>query len=124
MFKYKHLFLQSHGTNTFVVICFTFSLSDNEKPSFECPANQEIVANYTSPLPLVTWPDPEVTDNSGDTPEVICYPPSGSNFTIGETSVSCSAEDKHGNVRQCSFSIHILGRYFVIDVDLKLKKKL
>ena len=91
-----------------------FSYSDNEKPTLKCPANQETDTNYSSPTPQFTWEDPVATDNSGDTPEVICNPPSGTNFTIGETSVSCSAADKHGNVQQCSFSIHVLGTYFVI----------
>jgi HYR domain len=34
-------------------------------------------------------------------------PPSGSAFTIGDTTVLCSAMDEAGNTNSCSFSVHV-----------------
>ncbi len=75
-----------------------------------CPVNH---TNNTDPgqsTALVEWQHPLATDNSGDTTNVVCEPPSGSNFTIGTTRVNCTAVDGYGNEDRCSFDVSITGK--------------
>ena len=58
----------------------------------------------------VLWDGPKVSDNSGNVSHVICDPQSGTNFTIGETSVICEAFDGSGNRAECSFQVNVTGK--------------
>ena len=57
---------------------------------------------------IVVWEDPKVSDNSGNV-SVTCDPPSGTNFTIGQTAVLCEAIDGRGNRAECSFQVYVTG---------------
>ena len=61
---------------------------------------------------MVIWKDLRASDNSGNV-SVACDPPSGTNFTIGETIVICEAADNSGNKVQCYFDVNVTGKYFV-----------
>ena len=50
----------------------------------------------------------QVSDNSGEV-ELICEPPSGSIFKVGETLVKCTAIDGSGNVTIGEFLITVTG---------------
>ena len=63
---------------------------------------------------VAVWQTPSATDNSGDVPEVTCDPQSGSEFTIGQTLVTCKAVDSSGNINTCSFQIRVEGSCFLI----------
>ena len=85
-------------------------LIDTEAPSFEvCPISQTLSTRPGQPYAVAVWDDPDVTDNSGDIPNVICNPLSGSNFTMGQTLITCEAIDSSGNNNTCSFQIDIKG---------------
>jgi hypothetical protein len=58
---------------------------------------------------VVTYPPPTVT---GTCPplEVVCAPPSGSNFPVGTTPVTCTVTDGAGNSRSCSFTVTVVLR--------------
>ena len=57
------------------------------------------------------WEDPVATDNSGDSFRISCIPPSGHNFTIGQTVVTCTAFDDSENNATCTFNITVLSKY-------------
>ena len=59
---------------------------------------------------VATWQDPSATDNSGDVPEVTCDPLCGTNFTIGQTLITCEAVGSSGNNNTCSFQIAVKGK--------------
>ena len=60
-----------------------------------------VIVRYTG---LVT-----ASDNSGELPEIICEPKSGSIFKVGETLVKCTAMDSSGNVTIGEFLIIVTG---------------
>ena len=60
---------------------------------------------------MVKWEDPHASDNSGNV-STTCYPPSGNNFTIGQTVIICEAVDSSGNKAQCYFDVNVIGKYF------------
>lgn len=74
-------------------------------PVITCPA--DIMATATTPgssTVIVNYPAPTATDNCG-APTVVCTPPSGSAFSLGVTTVTCTATDAAGNTASCSFTV-------------------
>ncbi len=89
---------------------YPYLSTDNENPILEsCPANKTSYNDPGQSTALIVWQDPSATDNSGDSPTVVCNPPSGTNFTIGSTNVTCTALDGYGNQGNCSFYVDIIG---------------
>jgi uncharacterized repeat protein (TIGR01451 family) len=92
---------------------FTVKVNDTQPPAFAqgCPASVNAVTQITCPMTTsqtVSYTTPAVTDNcAGAT--VSCVPPSGSVFTVGTTSVSCTATDASGNTAMCSFAVRVWG---------------
>ena len=78
-----------------------------------CPGHQAVTTESDKPTQLLEWEPPIATDNSRDDPTVTCNPPSGSNFNIGQTSVTCTAVDAHGNSKNCIFYVDVNGTLFV-----------
>jgi uncharacterized repeat protein (TIGR01451 family) len=88
---------------------FTVTVNDTQPPSFVngCPPAKSVVAPLTCPpttSQTVTYQTPAVTDNCAAA-TVACVPPSGSVFSIGTTSVTCTASDTSGNTASCSFAL-------------------
>jgi len=54
----------------------------------------------------VTYPPPTDADNCSSV-TVVCAPPSGSQFPLGTTTVSCTATDGSANVATCSFTVTV-----------------
>ena len=42
-------------------------------------------------------------------PRIVCSPPSGSFFPIGDTTIDCSATDFSGNTAEATFTVHVRG---------------
>jgi X-Pro dipeptidyl-peptidase len=61
----------------------------------------------------VTYTPPTATDNEDPNPVVACDPPSGSNFAVGTTAVTCTATDANGNSTSASFAVTV--RWIVED---------
>ena len=59
---------------------------------------------------MVIWSDPSAMDTNGKDLEVMCMPPSGSEFEIGHTEVTCIAESDKGEELACKFFVTIKGR--------------
>ena len=86
---------------------FNVHVNDNEKPVFlNCPGN--IVVNNTFRLcsANVIWPPIHVTDNCGIATVTIDPPLLA--FPVGDTRVTYTATDIHGNVQECSFIVRVV----------------
>jgi X-Pro dipeptidyl-peptidase len=56
---------------------------------------------------VVTYTPPTATDNEDPNPVVACVPPSGANFAVGTTQVTCTATDANGNSTSASFTVKV-----------------
>lgn len=79
--------------------------ASNPPPVITCPSSRDVV----TPLPgmmtaNVTYPAPVVVDNCPGA-VVVCVPPSGASFSLGTTTVTCTATDSGGAMASCSFTI-------------------
>jgi hypothetical protein len=85
---------------------FNVTVNDTEPPAITCPAN---VVTNTAPggcEQVLEFAAPIVTDGCpGAT--FICAPASGSTFTKGTTTVTCTATDASGNTNACTFTVTI-----------------
>src|SRR5205085_257149 len=81
--------------------------NDTQPPVITCPASASAVTpTIGGTSAVVTYPPPTATDNCA-VASLICTPPSGSIFTLGTTSVTCTATDPTGNSASCSFPVSI-----------------
>jgi len=55
---------------------------------------------------VVTFPAPTASDDSPGV-TVLCNPPSGSTFPVGDTTVTCTATDSGGLTAQCTFTVSL-----------------
>ena len=85
---------------------------DNEAPNVSCVENQSRATDKGKPTAETKWELPVASDNSGNV-SVTCDPMSGTNFTIGQTPVTCESVDGSGNRAFCSFSVNVTGKYFL-----------
>lgn len=78
-----------------------------EAPTITCPAAQSLQLTSGSAVP-VTYPAP--TTVNGRAPiAIVCTPPSGSSFTVGLSTVNCTATDALQRTDVCAFGITVLG---------------
>lgn len=56
---------------------------------------------------VVEYPEPEVIDDCPEGYTIVCGPPSGSFFPVGETTVTCTLTDPCGNEAFCSFVVTV-----------------
>ncbi|XP_070560920.1 polycystin-1-like protein 2 [Ptychodera flava] len=95
-------------------------IEDTEKPAVICPPNIATNTYIDTPTIQVTWALPNASDNSG-TIRLSGSHTSGSNFTIGVTTVEYEAEDSCGNSATCRFDVTVkaLARPFFDDSNGK-----
>jgi hypothetical protein len=83
--------------------------ADTTPPVLTVPANMAVEA--TGPAGAVVTFAASATDDVGGVPvdgvPVICTPPSGSTFTIGTTTVTCTATDLSGNTESAIFTVTV-----------------
>ena len=104
MFKFTFLITSStQFTRTFVIV-----LIDTEVPKLTCVEGQSTEIDEGKPTAMVTWNGPIAEDNSGDI-SITCDPASGTNFDIGQTTVTCNAVDGSGNEIICHFQVNVTG---------------
>ena len=75
-------------------------VTDTTRPVVTVPAD------ISSPTPAVTF-TATATDNIDGPLPVVCNPPSGSTFDVGETIVDCRATDAHANTGTASFTVAV-----------------
>jgi hypothetical protein len=91
----------NHATSSSVAV-----IVDNTPPVLNLPSN--IILEATNPSGEVVNYSASSTDNINPAnPVVTCTPISGSTFTLGTTTVNCSASDTAGNLATSSFQVII-----------------
>lgn len=80
---------------------------DGTPPSIACPANLAVEAESDAGT-VVTFAV-SATD-ACSAPAIVCAPPSGSRFPVGQTTVACVATDSAGNAASCEFEVTVLAR--------------
>jgi hypothetical protein len=85
---------------------FTITVNDTQPPTITCGPNLTAkTPTLDDPCAVVTFPLPVATDNCQVA--AACTPPSGSCFTVGTTTVNCTATDVSSNTATCSFSVTV-----------------
>ena len=84
---------------------------DTQPPVFPngCANNMIVTAAFSCPYATstqVNYMTPTATDNNPGV-TVSCNPPSGSSFSVGTTTVTCTATDAAGNTATCSFAVDV-----------------
>jgi hypothetical protein len=85
---------------------FTVTVVAATPPVIECPPDTTVECNGADGT--VFEFDVLATSECDSALTVICDPPSGSAFSLGETKVTCSATDKFGNTDECSFEVLVV----------------
>ena len=83
--------------------------TNNEPPGITCVADKEIGTDLGKSTAAVEWQTPTIPDISGDIISATCSPESGTNFTIGQSIITCEAFDMSGNRAACSFNVSVAG---------------
>ena len=88
---------------------------DVTAPSIQCAG--DIVSNVVSPATstIVTYPAPTVDDNCGVATNY-CLPASGSSFSLGTNTVTCTAVDNSGNTNACLFTVTVQEGVCAVDL--------
>jgi len=84
----------------------TISVVDTTQPALECPASQ--VLDSCAPSGVSASYAPTSVDNCGGA-TVTCSHPSGATFPVGDTNVTCTAQDRSGNTKSCQFNVKVRG---------------
>lgn len=92
------------ATGSFTV---TIGLVDTTPPTISGMPDNISVETADSAGAVVTWDAPSANDNIDGPVPVTCGPPSGTTFSIGSTTVTCSASDGAGNMATGSFSVSV-----------------
>ena len=79
---------------------------DTTPPTITPPADVTVDATSSSGA-VVNYPAATATDDVGVTVGPTCTPASGSTFSIGSTTVTCTAEDAAGNVGSATFTVTV-----------------
>jgi HYR domain len=85
----------------------TISSLDTESPTITAPGDITVTADPRQPSAVVTFPLPSATDDLDPSPTVVCAPPSGSAFPVGQTPVTCIATDFSGNTASVTFTVTV-----------------
>jgi len=100
----------TNGVAPNAICSFTVTVIDNQPPVIICPSDITIkAANPNDATVVVNYATPsvangKVSDNCG-IQSVVCNPPSGSAFPVGQTEVKCKATDTSGNMASCTFKV-------------------
>jgi hypothetical protein len=84
---------------------FTVLVRDTTPPAIQSHA--DVIAAATPGGTVVNYTPPSATDTVGGSLAVTCAPLSGSTFALGQTPVTCSAEDAAGNRSSSGFSVNV-----------------
>jgi hypothetical protein len=85
---------------------FTVTVNDTQPPTITCPANTQAGSTDGNPV-AVSYPNPSALDNCPGVTSM-CAPASGSLFSVGTTTVTCTATDAAGNTASCSFTVTVM----------------
>lgn len=94
---------------------FKVTVVDTTAPAFGDVADIVLTAPPGATTAIATY-SPAATDAVGAT--VTCNPPSGSEFALGDTTVTCTAADAAGNSAQRTFKVSVLATALIRNVEL------
>ncbi|MCH8990736.1 MAG: HYR domain-containing protein, partial [Acidobacteria bacterium] len=84
---------------------FAVTVIDTEQPVARCPGDTTITAEPGQCSVALLF-QAEADDNCPGA-AIICSPPSGSSFPVGQTTVTCVATDAAGNQDSCTFIVTV-----------------
>lgn len=82
---------------------FTVAVNDTEPPALLCPTNQSVTTAAGGCDAVVTFA-PSYSDNCAGA-ALVCAPPPGTRFPVGQSPVTCTATDASGNTNRCTFLV-------------------
>jgi hypothetical protein len=86
---------------------FTVEVRDTTAPTW-ATGPEGTTAEATGPGgAVVNYTNPTATD-AVSAPTVVCVPPSGSQFALGSTAVTCTASDAAGNANAATFAVTVV----------------
>lgn len=91
--------------NTAVPTSFTVEVRDTTAPSVA--AHADVFAATPGSSASVSYDTPAATDNVDASVAVSCAPASGSFFSLGTTTVTCTAHDSAGNTAASTFAVGV-----------------
>ncbi len=77
----------------------------------KCPTAKSRRAGPQEAVSLITWVN-KAFGNHGESLKVNCTPPSGTEFPIGQTTVTCHTEDQKGHQKNCTFKVDVMGKCY------------
>jgi hypothetical protein len=86
---------------------FTVTVVDTTPPVLTVPGS--VSADATGPGGAALSYGTTASDLVDGVIVPVCSPPSGSTFPIGDTAVTCTATDAHGNAATAGFTVHVAG---------------
>ena len=93
--------------NAATPITFKITVQDTTPPVIA--HHDDVTAEATSPTTtVVTYTNPTATDLVDVTDLVTCAPVSGSEFSFGNTTVTCTSTDNHSNTAISTFVVHVV----------------
>ena|GEM_PF-1700216 len=96
----------SHGNTGSASFNVTVNLVDTTPPVITVPTS--FSRNTSDPSGTTVTYSASANDNVDGPVPVGCSPSSGSKFPVGQTTVTCSATDSHGNTAHKSFTITVV----------------
>ena len=86
---------------------FVVRVLDTTAPTVTCPADVSVATETGAASAAVAWAAPAVEDNDARGARVVCDALSGSRFSLGNTTVTCTALDASGNEASCTFAVEV-----------------
>jgi flavin reductase (DIM6/NTAB) family NADH-FMN oxidoreductase RutF len=99
--------IDSHGNSAQKQFNVMVTLDDTQAPTFTTVPDSQTVEATEPGGAAVTYVTPTATDNSGLPPSISCDHASGSLFSLGATTVTCTATDGAGNAATATFAITV-----------------
>ncbi|MEN3331059.1 MAG: hypothetical protein V7641_424 [Blastocatellia bacterium] len=85
---------------------FTVTINDTQPPTLTCPSNIAVGTDPNAAYATVTF-HPTVDDNCSGVGAAVCSPASGTHFSVGATTVTCTVTDAASNSSSCSFTVTV-----------------
>jgi hypothetical protein len=87
---------------------FVVTVVDDEKPTFDCPADIVLTTTLNEASGLLALPRVEVSDNSGEDITALITGYEALNLRIGEHTLTVEAADTADNTRVCNFQVTVV----------------